>query len=449
MKISFYLNQLKTISKTPEGWALLALLLLTFFIIIAGITFLPTIIAIITSVVFIGVAIFLIYTSLSLISMKKAFSFEKSKFETIVEHLHDGIVIYDLNFKILKLNKAAQTIFQIQEAEILGRTVDPNWIHQSRFKLITQVIYPSLAPFVHQLSESDSWPQIVEIITENPALNLETTLHRLTDNKGTPVGFLKIIKDRTREKAILQSKTEFIDVAAHQLRTPLTAINWALENLKKITLNSPKEIKDTINQTASIAARALKITNDLLDASKIEDGKFGFNFKNIDFIDFLNEVVETAKPIAKQYSINLVFNHSFTKRLFLNIDPEKLGTAILNIIENAIKYNTENGKVSITASEEKNGHFVLIKIEDTGVGISEEDKNKMFTKFFRGANVQQLEPNGTGLGLYITKNIIEKHGGQIDFDSILNRGTRFWFTLPINQNFIPQTQNETGYTEYL
>ncbi|MDI6821048.1 MAG: ATP-binding protein [Patescibacteria group bacterium] len=448
MKVSFYLKQLKAVSKTPEMWSLFALLILTLFVIIAGIIFLPATIAIITIAVFIGIAIFLIHTSLSLLLIKKAFSFEKSEFETIIEHLHDGILIYDLNFKILKLNKAAQEMLQIQEVEVLDQIIDPNWIRLPRFKSITQVIFPSLAPSVHQLSESDGWPQIVEILTENPVLNLETTLHRLTDNKGGPIGFLKIIKDHTREKGILQSKTEFIDVAAHQLRTPLTAINWALENLKKNTSDSSTEVKEILDQTILIATKALKITNDLLDASKIEDGRFGYNFRNIDFIGFLNEVVETAKPIAKQHNVNLFLNHSFIKQILLNMDPEKLGTAILNIIENAIKYNTINGRVSVTANEEKNRPFILIEIEDTGVGISEEDKKKMFNKFFRGANIQRLEPNGSGLGLYITKNIIERHGGQIGFDSVLDRGTRFWLTLPTNNpNLVPK--KETGYDESL
>ncbi|MDI6733966.1 MAG: ATP-binding protein [Patescibacteria group bacterium] len=448
MKVSFfyYLEQLKAFSKTPEIWSLLAVLFLALLTVFVGFFYLPLFLAIITTTIFIGIAIFLVRLSLSSILIKKEVLFKESELETIIEYLHDGIIIYGLNFKILKLNKAAQEIFQIKEEEIVDQIINPDWIKNPKFKSITQVIFPSLAPTVHQLSEPDNWPQIVEILTDEPVLSLETTLHRLIDN-NKPIGFLKVVKDRTREKSILQSKTEFIDVAAHQLRTPLTAINWALENLKKITLNSPPEAKEILDQAMLIAGRALKITNDLLDASKIEDGKFGYNFKNVDFVSFIKEIIGTAEPIAKQHQVTIFFVDSFTKPLFLNIDPERMGTAILNVIENAIKYNIVNGKVKITLSEEENRPFVKVIIEDTGVGIPEEDSKKLFKKFHRGANVQQLEPNGSGLGLYITKNIIERHGGEIGFNSILNRGTKFWISLPIDQNLIPK--KEFSYDESL
>ena len=242
---------------------------------------------------------------------------------------------------------------------------------------------------------------------------------------------MKLIKDESREQAIIQSKNEFINTAAHQLRTPLTALNWALENILKLSESASPETHEIAAEAIKVSERTLKITNDLLDVAKIEEGKFGYSFKNVDVIAFIKGIVDTIIPFAGQRSSRITFSHQGIEELYLSMDPDRLGLALFNLLDNAVKYNTEHGIVSVVLEKVSGDDFVKVSIQDSGVGIPENEKEKIFKKFYRATNAAQIEPNGNGLGLFITKNIIARHGGEIGFESHAGRGTTFWFTLPV------------------
>jgi signal transduction histidine kinase len=314
----------------------------------------------------------------------------------------------------------------------LGQYIEPGMVKNPRLRALTQVIFPSLAPLMNTISSS-GWPQIIDLTLEDPKKELRTALNRIVDNKGEVVGFLKLITDTTREKNMTESKTEFISIAAHQLRTPLTALNWSFESLNKILGENNPDMKEVGNLTKEgwqLTERSLKMVNDLLNAARIEEGRFGFNFEEVNLIDFLSAIIKQAEPIAKGYGIKIIFSPAGTNYP-VKIDQELLGIAISNLLDNGIKYNTKNGEVVVSAGPDQKQGFVRIEIRDTGVGIPKEELDKMFQKFYRGTNVVQMEPNGSGLGIYITKNIIERLGGKIGIESQLGRGTIFSFTLPL------------------
>ncbi|MBI5732704.1 PAS domain-containing protein [Candidatus Jorgensenbacteria bacterium] len=422
--------------------------ILSLFILI-GISFILSVITLFVAPLFIGAILIMtvaglgfsvVRITLKTLSVERGLILTGSELDAIIKHLKDGVVIYSPNFTILSMNRAGEEIFNVETKDVVGKSIDPSLVKNPKLRTLTQVIFPSLAPTVRQTSEADTWPQIIDISLDEPRLELETTLHRLADQNGKSIGFLKIVRDRTREKTIIESKTEFINVAAHQLRTPLTAMNWALENLKKMAASGSQEMRDLIDQAFQISERSLKITNDLLDASKIEDGKFGYQFKAINLSELIQKVVGAATPIANQYSVRLYIDLKTIPSLEIHADHDRIITALLNLIENSIKYNVKNGKVVITTESSSGAPFVKISVEDSGIGVPEEDLKKVFQKFHRSSNAVQVEPNGTGLGLYITKNIIERHGGIIGFTSTLNRGTTFWFTLPLNPDLIPHKE---------
>jgi signal transduction histidine kinase len=253
--------------------------------------------------------------------------------------------------------------------------------------------------------------------------------------EGKEVGFLKLIQNRTREHALLKSKDEFITVAAHQLRTPLTAIGWGLETIAR-TMPQNQEMEQVMKEERSLVERSLKIINDLLDAAKIEEGQFGYVFQEINLNELLEQIVAQAIEIAKAYHVTITYNHS-TEIERVQGDAKKIAIVLINIVDNAIKYNTKGGSVTITIEKLANKDFVKIIVEDTGIGVPKEDVNKLFGKFYRGPNAVPVEPNGSGLGLYIVKNIIKRHGGEIGFESIINRGSTVWFTIPTNASLIP------------
>ncbi len=191
-----------------------------------------------------------------------------------------------------------------------------------------------------------------------------------------------------------------------------------------------------MDTAAGALTRLLKVVNDLLDIAKIEEGKFGYQFQEVDIGEFLGEQLAEADPIAKQYQVKLYFEKP-AEELKITADPAKLGVAISNLLDNAIKYNIPNGEVTIQVKKIPDKPYLQITIKDTGIGIPSEAIDKVFKKFFRGENATKIAVEGSGLGLYIAKNIIKRHGGDIKTESTLNRGTTFYISLPTNYLLIP------------
>jgi signal transduction histidine kinase len=418
----------------PEIKPLWLAFLLLGAIIVINVFFLPAFLAWLTIILFLAGLVILIISSLRAARAGTEIKIKNRELESVIDGLDAAVIGYDPSFKIIAFNKAAEKFFNISAQEVIGRQFNPGSVRNPRFRQLAQVIFPSFVPLINQISEPNVWPQIVDIVLEEPLCEFRTILTRIADEKGEVLAFFKIVRDRTREKVVLRSKSEFINVAAHQMRTPLNAINWTFESLiKSIT---DKNLKEVIQSGYEVSQRALKIVNDLLDVSRIEEGKFGYNFENADLSEFIKNVLDQFKLFAGQYQAQLYLkplNEKFTVR----IDPQKLSIALSNLIDNAIRYNVKNGNVEISAERIGQQPFVRLIVKDTGVGIPPAEIEKLFKKFYRGSNVVPMEPNGSGLGLYITKNIIQQHGGEINVESILDRGSTFSFTLPLDFSLIP------------
>lgn len=415
--------------KAPEMISLWIILSLIAVLLIINIFFLPSLLRGLTIILFLGISYVMTLNNLRLARTNLETKAKRHELQSVIQNLQDGVISYNTNFKILTFNKAAEKILDISAEEIIDQKIDPALSKNPHFRRLTQIIFPSLAPAINQISEANVWPQIIDISFEEPTLEIRTALSPITDSKDNILGYIKVLRDQTREKNILKSKSEFISIAAHQLRTPLTAINWTFESLTKLSEAKP-ELKNIIEEGHSTAQRALKIINDLLDVSKIEEGKFDYTFEDTNLIEFIQTVLNNFKPIAEQYGVNIYFQKP-EKPIQVQLDLQKMSIALSNLIDNAIKYNSKNGKVTISVEKIEKEPYLKIKIEDTGVGIPPQEINKLFKKFYRGSNVIQLQPDGSGLGLYVTKNIIQRHGGQIGVESVIDRGSTFYFTLPL------------------
>lgn len=364
----------------------------------------------------------------------------KNELGALMRGVQEGVVFYTPEFEIIDINPAAETIFKIKARDVAGKVIEPRMASEPKFKQLVQVIFPSLASSVVQLSGNNEWPQRVQVTTEDPNARFFTSLSRVVGADGRVLGFFKSVRDETREQEILESKTEFINTAAHQLRTPLTAVNWALENIRKSAEGSSPEIEETANEALKTSERALKITNDLLDVAKIEEGRFGYELVDQGLFSFIEGVVSALDPVAKQYNISLVFSRPNFEEPMVRIDKERLGLALYNLIDNAIRYNTKDGSVEVWAEKTKDG-FVRVSVRDSGAGIPKDEQEKIFKKFYRASNAAEIQPNGNGLGLFITRNIVKRHGGDIGFESELGRGTTFWFTLPLSSSLVPEHES--------
>jgi NtrC-family two-component system sensor histidine kinase KinB len=348
---------------------------------------------------------------------------ERNQIRAIIASFTDAIVAYESDFKITAFNRAAEELFGLKPEEVLGKIVSPEWVKSSRTQVLTQVLFPSLAPNVSWRTDGDVYPRVADISLVEPRLELTVTTVRILDSTGQIMGFFKIIKDRTRGEEILSAKSEFLTVAAHQMRTPLSTIKWTFESVINGDYGAVTDSqKEALNNGLISADRVLKLANDLLDTANIESGKFGYDFVQSDLISLVSKMIEGYLPVAGQHNIKIYLEPPPDGLEPFKFDPLRIKIVFQNLIENAIRYNVENGEVAIKLGK-KPPYLEL---------------PKMFIKFFRASNVLKYETEGTGLGLYITRNIVKAHGGKIWVESTENRGTIFHFTLPLDEKLIPQ-----------
>lgn len=335
--------------------------------------------------------------------------------------IDEAFVAYDADFTVRAINKRAEDMFGVSAANLIGKQFSLELAKDPAHAVFAGVMYPSLAPTLVRLSDAGAEPQQVKVIFENPHREFFASTRRVSS------GFVKVVREVTREGSLMQSKSDFITVAAHQLRTPATAINWTFENLEKEE-GLPDTAREAVATGRAAAKNLLDVIAHLLDAAQIEDGRFGYAFEPTDLVSFLDVLLGKALPVGKLYGVNIYFDRP-QGVVTVSADPSKLGIAIANLVDNGIKYNASGGSVTVTLTS-VNG-TAEIKIADTGTGIAETDIPKLFQKFYRGEGIMKKVTEGTGLGLYLAKNIIEGHKGTIRVESAEGRGTTFFITLPL------------------
>lgn len=231
-------------------------------------------------------------------------------------------------------------------------------------------------------------------------------------------------------------KTEFVSVASHQLRTPLSAIRWETElMLSKLNKGLDKRQCKSIATIGLLATRMTRLVNDLLDVTRIDQGRLMLRREMVDVSRVLADLMDELVPLAKEKKIKVIFKDnckkstSKCKQFRAFSDKERLRLVIENLFSNAVKYTQAGGKIEIKLV--RNHGFVVFSIHDNGVGIPKKQHEQVFTKFFRSDNIVKYQTEGTGLGLYIAKNIVEQSDGRIWFQSREHVGSVFSFSLPI------------------
>ena len=224
-------------------------------------------------------------------------------------------------------------------------------------------------------------------------------------------------------------KSEFIDVVSHQLRSPLTNIKWTFEILsaKDFNINEEKKEEYYINVKENIV-RMVELIDDLLIISKIEEGAFSIHKSEISLEKAISELIDRYKVFAEASDIDLVFSPDKSIKTIM-ADSSMLKLLVENLVDNAIRYTKGGGKIEI--KYEKKPKEILFSVKDEGVGIPEKDKKFIFHKFFRAENALRTRTKGSGLGLYVCQSIAVKSGGKIWFNSTENKGTTFYFTIPL------------------
>ena len=341
---------------------------------------------------------------------------ERNKTLTVITNLVDGLLVFNKRYQLDYINPRAEAYLGVKTENVLNK---------SGFKLREIPSFKRIIQLLDKLSKET----VKEELSFKKSLILEVIATPMV-LRGQTMGIIVILHDITREKHIEEMKTEFVSLTAHQLRTPLSAIKWALRMLLDQDLGSINpDQKSFLQKTYSSNERMIHLINDLLNVTKIEEGRFLYQQTKAQLEEIVKNVASTFEEKMKMKNINFSFKKPEKKLPPVIIDPEKMEIAITNLLDNAIDYTPEKGKISISLSTDANN--VKFMISDTGVGIPEEHQPRIFSKFFRAENVMKMDTEGTGLGMFITKNIIEAHGGKIWFESKEDKGTSFYFIIPI------------------
>lgn len=341
---------------------------------------------------------------------------EKNKTLAIITNFADGLLFFNEKNKLSLVNPQAEAFLGVKNKEIVGKSFS---------ELESFPVFQSLKKIIEGETKGVFRKELK--LEENLILEVSTVLVKREKEK---LGGLVILHDVTREKMVERMKNEFVSLSAHQLRTPLSAIKWTVKmllggDLGKIT----KEQREFLEKTYSSNERMIGLINDLLDVTRIEEGRYLSDFSSVNIEKVVETVINLQEEEIKKRDLDFEFKKPEKKLPKIKADSEKIRLVIQNLIDNAIKYTKVGGKVTVLISGGKKK--IKVSVKDTGVGIPLGQQGRLFTKFFRATNAGKLEAEGSGLGLFISKNIIEAHGGKIWFESQEGKGSSFCFTLPV------------------
>lgn len=341
---------------------------------------------------------------------------EKRRLSAMVASLSDGVMMVDLGFNPIVINRILPNLLGLKQV-------------QSLYDIVAAI--GTGANFEDALRHSLSTQQILRL----PEINIgekavQIDVEPVKDKFGIVLGAAVIFHDVTERKALERLRDEFTAMMVHELRTPLTTISYStdmmLTDLPKMT---PEQTGDSIRIVQTTASHMLELVNELLDVAKIEAGKFQIVKKDDNLASLISDTVAMIKPMAEQKHIQIITSTAPDLPM-ISFDRRRIGQVLNNLLSNAIKY-TETGQIELSARIGEGG--VQVSVKDSGEGIPKEDLPKLFSKFEQLGKGKTGEKGGTGLGLVVTKGIVEAHGGKIWATSEgEGKGTVFSFVLPLS-----------------
>jgi signal transduction histidine kinase len=361
--------------------------------------------------------------------LQQILSSEKTKLLSIIKSLTDGVIVVDTSFTPYVINEAAKKFLQISK-------------NQPSFEDIQQH-FPVNINLAEKLREAMKFNKTVNI--NEVKINDRTMQLFITPLYGnTVIGATILLQDLTKERSDEKLKEDFTNMIVHELRAPITAIKDAAGMLLKDNHIQPEDRINMLTLAYEQANKLLNLVNSILDAARIEQNRLILNRTISDIAKIAQDQVDLFLPEAKRKHISLIADISDNLPL-ISIDAVRITQVINNFLSNSLKYTNENGTVRLIVKtdsayeKDKETGNIVVTISDNGIGIPKEKLATLFSKF--GQIITSKTSAGTqktssGLGLYISKGIIEAHGGHIDLQSEVGKGTTFTFTLPVSRDIV-------------
>lgn len=348
----------------------------------------------------------------------------RERLSLVVENSTNGVLVTDEKMRILYVNPSWEKLNGYTSTDVIGKT--PQVVKSGKTDVkVYQKMWEALNSGIPFVTED-----IINRKKDGKEWECQLSVYPIQEENKT-INYVGIQQDISKQKEIDRMKTDFISLASHQLRTPLSALRWFIELLLKTTQSFSKDQQELLDNSYKSTLRMISLVNMLLNISRIESGRLIVDSKPTDLVALATEVITELEPRThqKQIEIHTTFPPDLQQ---LTTDPQLIREVFANLLSNALKYSAEKSMVELVISQTDS--TVQVSVKDQGIGIPEEDKDHIFLKFYRGSNVMKTETDGTGLGLYFIKEIVQTCGGKIWFESADGKGTTFFFTLPLHGN---------------
>lgn len=351
---------------------------------------------------------------------------ERALANAIFQSIGEGVISTDARGIITRVNKTTLDILGFSEDELVGK-----WLPKALVAVdekgaeVSYIDRPVARTFLSGKPVSEPTFYLNKDGHSTPVMLTVSPIMI----KGKPVGAIEVFRDMSKEYEIDQMKSEFVSIASHQLRTPLSAVKIYCHMLSD---GFEGELSESQNELMRIiiesADRMNELIDTLLNAARLESGRLPLDIVEVNPSDVLSRVISELKPVADEKTQKIQIKNLRDDQC-IETDPFLLGEVFANLISNAIKYSPPKSDIKLSLKKDKDN--LKFKISDSGYGIPKDVQTRIFTKFFRGENILNKETSGSGLGLYMVKRIVDNLGGKISFKSTENKGTTFEVSIPI------------------
>lgn len=344
---------------------------------------------------------------------------DRDRLQAVFTSMRDAVIALGSSGRIALINPGAERFFHVEAREVEGRTL----LEVIRHRRLARAMQEAL---------SGAEPTTFEFETVDvPPRHLQAEVAPVRTASGRLSGAVAVLHDVTQLRQLEKIRSEFVANVSHELRTPITSIKGFLETLLDGAMHDPEVCEHFLTIVAEETDRLARLVDDLLELSRLEKDEAPMSLEVLDLQAEASKALELVEPLAQEKGLTLT--SQVPLGLLVKADASLLRQALLNLLDNAIKYTPQGGRVWIEGSEVADKGLVTISVCDTGQGIPSRHVPRLFERFYRVDKARSRAVGGTGLGLSIVRHIIEQHGGQIHVESKLGHGSCFTITLPAHR----------------
>jgi two-component system sensor histidine kinase VicK len=343
---------------------------------------------------------------------------ERNRLDSVLAHMTDGVIATDRRGKVITINEMALSLLNVKDEDVIGTSLLELLDIEADYTLRKLLEEPEEILIDRSLSSLEEDQMIIRV-----------DFAMIRRESGFITGLVCVLHDVTEQEKNERERRDFVSNVSHELRTPLTSMRSYIEALSEGAWENPDIAPNFLKVTLEETDRMIRMINDLLNLSRMDSGNSELQLEYVNFNELINFVLDRFDMMVEANEKKYTIQREFTKRdLWLELDTDKIIQVLDNILNNAIKYSPDGGKITCRLLETHNN--VVFSVTDEGLGIPKKDINKVFDRFYRVDKARAREQGGTGLGLAISREVVKAHNGTIWVESREGQGSTFYISLP-------------------